>query len=66
MLRAAGVRIPAVHCCDVMYDIRDMLHNMSLPKACSLFGVPLSPPHDALNDCMNTLWLSKVIARVIA
>ena len=66
-MKAAGVRIPNdVYCCDVMLDVRDMLHSMSLTKACGVFDVVTLPAHDAINDCINTIRLSKAVARVIA
>lgn len=66
MLRAAGVKIPSsVLCCDVMYDVRDMLHNMPLARACDLFKVPAAPAHDAVNDCMNTIKLARAVSKVI-
>lgn len=65
MLKAAGVKIPQVPCCDVMLDIRDISRRMSLEKACRLFDVNITPPHDAYNDCINTIALSKAVAKVV-
>lgn len=65
-MKAAGVRIPGeVFCCDVMLDVRDMLHNMSLSKACDVFEVIALPAHDAINDSINTIRLSKAIMSVV-
>lgn len=66
MLRAAGVVIPQfVVCCDVMYDVRDISRCTSLRRACRLFDVDEDPAHDAVNDCRNTIRLSKAVAKVV-
>lgn len=66
MLRAAGVVVPStVCCCDVMYDVRDISRCTSLSRACRLFGVEAYPAHDAVNDCQNTIRLSKAIMKVV-
>lgn len=66
MLRAAGVAIPqCVVCCDVMYDVRDISRCTSLGRACRLFDVDAYPAHDAINDCENTIKLSKAVAKVV-